>query len=47
MFLDLVVLRYFNAISIDFHAIKSFICINFESCVISMFISGKMHIVKI
>ena len=27
-FLDLVVLGYFNAISIDFYAVKSFICIN-------------------
>ena len=26
--LDLVVLVYFNAISIDFYAIKGFICIN-------------------
>ena len=29
MFLDLVILVYFNAISIDFYAVKSFICINF------------------
>ena len=29
LFLDLVILVYFNAISLDFYAIKSFICINF------------------
>ena len=29
VFFDLVVLVYFKAISIGFHAIKSFICINF------------------
>ena len=29
VFLDLVILVYFNAICIDFCAIKSFICINF------------------
>ena len=29
VFLDLVVLVYFNALSIDFYAVKSFICINF------------------
>ena len=29
VFLDIVILVYFNAISIDFHAVKSFICINF------------------
>ena len=28
VFLDLVILVYINAISIDFYAIKSFICIN-------------------
>ena len=28
VFLDLVILVYFNAISIDFYAVKSFICIN-------------------
>ena len=27
--LDLVILVYFNAISIDFYAVKSFICINY------------------
>ena len=29
VFLDLVILVYFNAISIDFYSVKSFICINF------------------
>ena len=29
VFLDLVILVYFNAISIDFYAVKSLICINF------------------
>ena len=29
VFLDLVILVYFNAISIDFYEVKSFICINF------------------
>ena len=29
VYLDLVILVYFNAISIDFYAVKSFICINF------------------
>ena len=29
VFLDLVILVYFNAISIDFYVVKSFICINF------------------
>ena len=29
VFLDLVIFAYFNAISIDFYEIKSFICINF------------------
>ena len=28
VFLDLVILVYFNAISIDFYSVKSFICIN-------------------
>ena len=27
--LDLVILVYFNAISIDYYEVKSFICINF------------------
>ena len=44
-FFDLVKFALFNAISIDIYAVKSFICINFV--VISMFISGRMHIVKI
>ena len=47
VFLDLVILVYFNAISIDLYAIrgfkvKCFICIFFG--VISVFISGRMHI---
>ena len=29
VFLDLVILVYFNAISIDFYVVKSFICLNF------------------
>ena len=29
VFLDLVILVYFNAVSIDFYSVKSFICINF------------------
>ena len=29
VFLDLVIFAYFNAISIDFYAVKSFICIYF------------------
>ena len=29
VFLDLVILVYFNAISMDFYAVKSSICINF------------------
>ena len=29
VFLDFVILVYFNAISIDFYAVKSLICINF------------------
>ena len=29
VFLDLVILVYFNAISIDFYSVKSFICITF------------------
>ena len=29
VFLDLVILVYFNAISLDFYSVKSFICINF------------------
>ena len=29
VFLDLVVLVYFNEIFIDFYAVNSFICINF------------------
>ena len=29
VFLDLVIFAYFNAIFIDFHAVKSFICIYF------------------
>ena len=29
VFLDLVILVYFNAISIDFYEVKSFICIIF------------------
>ena len=29
VFLDLVKFAFFNAISIDFYAVKSFICINF------------------
>ena len=29
VFLDLVIFVYFNAISIDFYSVKSFICINF------------------
>ena len=29
VFLNLVILMYFNAIYIDFYSIKSFICINF------------------
>ena len=29
VFLDLVILVYFNAISIDFYAVKCFICINY------------------
>ena len=28
VFLDLVILVYFNAISVDFYSVKSFICIN-------------------
>ena len=28
VFLDLVILVYFNAISIDFYSVKNFICIN-------------------
>ena len=28
VFLDLVILVYFNAISIDFYVVKSFICLN-------------------
>ena len=41
VFLDLVILVYFNAISIDFCAIKCFICINY---VYILFIIGKMLI---
>ena len=44
VFLDLVILVYFNAISIDFCAIKSLSAL---ICVISTFISGRMHKVKI
>ena len=29
VFLDLVILVYFNAISIDFYAVECFICINY------------------
>ena len=29
VFLDSVILVYFNAISIDFYAVKCFICINY------------------
>ena len=29
VFLDFVILVFFNSISIDFYAVKSFICINF------------------
>ena len=29
VFLDLVILVYFDAISIDFYSVKNFICINF------------------
>ena len=29
VFLDFVILVYFNAISIDIYVVKSFICINF------------------
>ena len=29
IFLDLVFFAYFNAISIDFYAVKCFICINY------------------
>ena len=45
VFLDFVILVYFNTISIDFYAVKSFICIMF--CGIAMFISGRMHIGKL
>ena len=41
VFLDLVILVYFNAIFVDLYAIRCFICIFF---VFSMFISGRMHI---
>ena len=37
VFLDLVILPYFNAISMDFYAVKCLIYI----CVISMFVSEK------
>ena len=29
VFFDFVILVYFNAISIEFYAVKTFICINF------------------
>ena len=29
VFLDLIIFVYFNAISIDFYVVKSFICINY------------------
>ena len=42
VFLDLVILPYFNAISIDLYAEK---CFNLHLfCVISMFVSGGMLI---
>ena len=41
VFLDLVNLVDFNAISVDLYAVRCFICI---FCVISMFISGRMLI---
>ena len=44
VFLDLVILAYFNVISIDFYAMKCFICI---FGVISMFLSGRRLIEKI
>ena len=37
VFLDLVILAYFNVISIHFYAVKCVICIYF--CVIPMFLS--------
>ena len=40
VFLDLVILPYFNAISIDFYEVKCLINIYFVK--ISMFISGRM-----
>ena len=42
VFLDLVILPYFNAISMDFYVVKCLINISFY--VISMFVSRRMHI---
>ena len=40
VFLELVILSYFNAIFIDFYAVKCLINIYF--CVISMFVSARI-----
>ena len=42
VFLDFVILPYFNAISMGFYAVKCLIYILI--CVISMFVSGRMLI---
>ena len=45
VFLELAIFAYFNAIFIDFYAVKSFYLHLF--CVISMFLRGRMLISKI